>query len=253
MSKQAGTVLWLLAHQDDEVLALHQILMNSANMNVVVYLTDGVKHNASFTSTDREQEALRSWKRLQADAQVYFLGVKHGIRDGQLGGLLSKPLLIEIAELVLAFNPDKIITLALEGGHQDHDTTNLIAGCIGKTYEIPVHTYPAYRANPVFKKLYFVMKPLNRTSPELAVSPKSRIKLAIEAINLMKIYSTQKITWLGLGPSVVIKYCFRKLYLLDNYIAVKNKPTHRLYVNRKRSSELPYAELENQVLTWLNA
>ena len=97
------------------------------------------------------------------------------------------------------------------------------------------------------------MKPLNRTSPELAVSPKSRIKLAIEAINLMKIYSTQKITWLGLGPSVVIKYCFRKLYLLDNYIAVKNKPTHRLYVNRKRSSELPYAELENQVLTWLNA
>ena len=65
--------LWLLAHQDDEVLGLH--LNFPSVRNFVVYLTDGVRVGAKYDPSFRVEEARNAWSKIDRNAELIFFDV----------------------------------------------------------------------------------------------------------------------------------------------------------------------------------
>jgi len=243
--------LWLLAHQDDEVLGLH--LHSSTVSNVVVYLTDGVRDGANFDSLTRVMEARESWNEIDKNAELIFFGTNHSLRDGWLQDQINVGHLRSLISICQERNVHEIITLQLEGGHQDHDITSLLAEEICKRLSLNFVAYPAYRALHKKFPIYAVMSSASILATKNTHNVLSRMRFAIKSTRLMKKYRSQITTWVGLGPFVILQYLLGRPSYVE-LTAIKSDiqeiPKNLLYLNRKKHERIDYEFFRKDISGW---
>ncbi|CAN2228663.1 N-acetylglucosaminyl phosphatidylinositol deacetylase-related [Candidatus Nanopelagicaceae bacterium] len=244
-------LLWLLAHPDDEILGLH-LFSNSAN-NFIVYLTDGVRTGANYVSAKRIKEAKEAWSGIDQNAELIFFGTQFGLKDGELQKQINDSHLRDLVAICRKQKINKIITLQLEGGHQDHDITSLLAEELSNRLNVELVAFPAYRAIHQRFPIYAVMSSSSRLVEKNVTSIGSRIRYAKQSITLIKTYRTQVTTWVGLGPFVILKYLFGSLTFLPQSMPEQTRqefPKRLLYANRKKSNAIDYANFQKEISGW---
>lgn len=165
--------LYVFAHQDDEVAIAPRIARDVASGARVVcaFLTDG------GAPAMRNAESRAVLAELGVDDVIFV-----GLPDGRL---------VEHLEEALAALPrdvEEIVTLAWEGGHQDHDAAHLVALALAIARGVRCLAFPLYRG-------YFrVLSPL-REGDKRRLTAREVIKRAM----LCWRYPSQRRSWLWLG------------------------------------------------------
>src|ERR1041385_4601860 len=129
-------LLCVFAHQDDEYGVAARITRErKAGRRVIcAYLTNGA---AKVSSSIRDEESRGVLLLLGVDENdIFFLGSEHDIPDGSL-----------VEHLEAAFHTldrpmrgrqiGEVLTLAWEGGHQDHDAAHLVAVAFAQQRGVP--------------------------------------------------------------------------------------------------------------------
>jgi len=167
--------LFVFAHQDDEVAIAPRIAREAAAGTHVVcaFLTDG------GAPAVRDAESL---------AVLESLGVRDVIFVGLPEGRLVEHL--EEAFQAIGGDPDEIITLAWEGGHQDHDAAHLVALALAIARGVRCIEFPLYHGK---RRPYRVLAPL-RIGETRRLSMREIWRRAM----LCWRYPSQRRTWLGL-------------------------------------------------------
>ena len=204
LTRRNKCVLFVLAHQDDEVFASTWIEREAGRGHAVwcVFLTDGREGGAD--PRRRDAESRRALARLGVPTErILFLGSERGVRDGEL----PRHLEASLAELSRRFEGQavqRIFTTAWEGGHQDHDAAHLIAlafarsrGRLARTWQIPL--YNGFRRPwRFFRVAHALAGPRRRCSRRLGAGEAWRHAL------LPAQYPSQWRSWLGLLPGFLI-------------------------------------------------
>lgn len=210
-ARQDGAhALFLFAHQDDE-FGVYQRILDCRRRGLRVacaYLTDG--RTAKASAAQRNRESLAVLARLGvAPEDVFFAGAELGIGDARL------PLhLAEAAGWIgrwLDRYPliDALHVTAWEGGHHDHDALHALAVTLAAGKDLLARTwqFPLYQAKGLPGPLFRVLAPLPENGPALAV----RIPWKHRWTHLRAClsYPSQRTTWIGLFPFVLLHYLLR--------------------------------------------
>ncbi len=194
-------VLFIFAHQDDEMAAASRIVYERERGASVhcAFLTDG-----GAAAHVRDRESLRALTELGVDAsRIHFIGSAVPIADGSLIEHLETAL--EQLERIMSGLPvTRVYCLAWEGGHHDHDASHLVAvafaarrDMLERCFELPL--YRAATLLPGFRVL----------SPHRSGAPwKTRrlgLREGIRLVRLVRHYRSQRLTWLGLFPELFLK------------------------------------------------
>ena len=243
--------LWLLAHQDDEVLGLH--LNSSSVVNHVIYLTDGVRRGATYSSSKRVNEAQAAWNQIDKNAELIFFGTDHALKDGALREEIRPLHLSEMIEICQKRDIKEIVTLQLEGGHQDHDLVSILAEELSFRLSLDLFTFPAYRALHNRFPVYVVMSSPHKSTEKKSLPIALRLRYTKQSLILMKNYGSQLSTWIGLGPFVIIKYLLGHPNFSIRFSTSKTTqgvPKKLLYANRKRVQPLDYESFRKEISNW---
>jgi LmbE family N-acetylglucosaminyl deacetylase len=201
-------VLFIFAHQDDEMAAASRILFERARNSVVfcAFLTDGTLGRATARVRDAESTvALASLG--VAPSRILFIGSQVPIADGSLVDHLEIALR-NLEQAMAGENVTTVYCLAWEGGHHDHDASHLVAiafaarrGILDRCFEMPL-----YRASAV-RPLFRVLAPM----PPKASWQRRPIPLreGLRIAFLVRHYVSQRRSWIGLFPGL-----FTRLVLL---------------------------------------
>jgi len=202
--------LFLFAHQDDEFGVFERIatLRRQGVRVVCAYLTDG--QTAHCSAQQRNAESLSVLAQLGvAPRDVYFAGQQLGIGDARL------PLHMHeaghwIGQWIDGFCPiEAIHVTAWEGGHHDHDALHALAvtlaaerGLLQRTWQ-----FPLYQAEGLGGPLFRVLAPMTANGPVEATP----ISWAARRhyLRLCLSYPSQRNTWIGLFPFVLLHYLLR--------------------------------------------
>jgi hypothetical protein len=243
--------LWLLAHQDDEVLGLH--LNSNSVVNHVIYLTDGVRSGATYNSSKRVNEARAAWNQIDKNAELIFFGTDHALKDGTLREVCSPLHLSELIKICQKRDIKEIVSLQLEGGHQDHDIVSMLAEELAFRLSLDLYTFPAYRALHKRYPVYAVMSSPHNSREKRNLSIVLRLRFTKQSFILMKNYGSQLSTWLGLGPFVILKYLIGNpsfnLHSSSSKTA-QRFPKKLLYANRKKVQPLDYEIFRKEISNW---
>src|SRR5215210_5707676 len=132
-------VVFIFAHQDDEIALVSRIRFEVARGHRVtcVCLTDGAAV-ASAATRDRESRGVLA--RLGVD-DFRVAPAEERIADGALPEHLEEAL--RFVEATIG-DVDEVVTLAWEGGHQDHDAAHLVAAVFARRRGVPCLEMPLY-------------------------------------------------------------------------------------------------------------
>jgi hypothetical protein len=201
--------VFILAHQDDEIFFLPHIL--DTEKKLFIFLTNGVAKGSSITELDdRTLEAKLIFQNLMASQNSYVVwwGLENSISDGELHKHVSRDFIFRLSEVLLqqGVQISKFLTTAFEGAHQDHDSAAAVARKLAEKFQVEIiemSTYPQW-----FSRFYSfrVLKPKS----SLEIFKFDRLKVLPFVIRLMTLYKTQRVTWLGLGISILSVYALRK-------------------------------------------
>jgi hypothetical protein len=243
--------LWLLAHQDDEVLGLH--LNSNTAVNHVIYLTDGVRSGATYNSSKRVNEAQAAWSQIDKNAELIFFGTDHALKDGTLREEFSPFHLSELIKICLKRDIKEIVSLQLEGGHQDHDIVSMLAEELAFRLSLDLYTFPAYRALHKKYPIYAVMSSSHKSTEKKSLPIVLRLRFTKQSLILMKNYGSQLSTWIGLGPFVIFKYLIGNPSFnlrRSTSKATQGFPSRLLYANRKKVQPLDYESFQKGISNW---
>ena len=127
--------------------------------------------------------------------------------------------------------PNSIYTHSWEGGHEDHDTCNLITRRIKKKFKIKncfqFSLYNAFNTSILFFKVF---NPIHKKNMKKVFAP---IFDRIFFIKLLFNYTSQIKTWIGLYPFIISHYLFKGF----NYIEELDK---NFTIKRPHKGELLY-------------
>jgi LmbE family N-acetylglucosaminyl deacetylase len=196
-------ILFVFAHQDDEIAAatrIAQCVRSGAEVNVA-FLTDGQGRRARSDVRDEESRIVLA--RLGVDlARVHFIGSEQGIPDGSLVEHLDRAL--ELLDARIAGAMDEVWCLAWEGGHHDHDASHLVAlAFAAKRRVASVFEVPLYQGYKLRGPLLQALKPLPVGGPWTGRVIKIREGMRIAS--LCRFYRSQRRTWLGLMPTALVR------------------------------------------------
>ncbi|MGX4643830.1 PIG-L deacetylase family protein [Massilia sp. SYSU DXS3249] len=213
--------LFLFAHQDDEFGVFHAIdeCRRQGRRAACAYLTRGVNGLAAR----RNAESLQVLGKLGVDPRdVVFAGDLLAIDDAQLH--LSLDAAGEwIDEWIGSFGAiGRIYVTAWEGGHHDHDALHaLTVRAAHRRALLPkVRQFALYNHKGCPGPLFRVLSPLAANGPvELKAIEWGR---RLTYLRLCLEYPSQRTTWIGLFPFVLLHY------LLDGRQALQAVSTERL-------------------------
>jgi LmbE family N-acetylglucosaminyl deacetylase len=203
MRASEENVLFVFAHQDDEMAAASRILFERARGAIVhcAFLTDG---GLTAAPSIRDRESLRALTELGVDGtHIAFIGSALPIADGALIDHLA----IALQELERRMRDVELATvycLAWEGGHHDHDASHLVAVAFSARRGMPDRCVelPLYRASRI-RGMFRVL------APRISGAPWERRRLrwrdALRAAWLVRHYRSQFRSWLGLFPELFVK------------------------------------------------
>ena len=197
------TLLFVFAHQDDEVAAATRILLarREGHRVICVYLTDGAFR---VPAPIRNEESRAALTKLGV-TEIHFGTAP----DGNLP---------EHAQEALAFlesrvaHADEVWTMAWEGGHQDHDSAHVIALVFARKRGVPCRETPLYNGHRSPRTLFRVMHPVG----DGWVRRRITLRDGLRVVSLLPMYRSQRTTWLGLFPESLLKLVFaRHEYVRD--------------------------------------
>jgi LmbE family N-acetylglucosaminyl deacetylase len=205
-----SAALFLFAHQDDEFGVFQRIAeCRARGLRVVcAYFTDGATPTA--TAAQRNLESLAVLEQLGvAREDVHFPGQQLGIGDAQL------PLHLERAarwfeNWLDGFGEvESLHVTAWEGGHHDHDALHALAVTVAARRDLLPRTwqYSLYQAAGLPGPLFRVLAPLPQNGPARRSSIPWRARRNYLGHCLS--YPSQRSTWIGLFPFVLLHYALR--------------------------------------------
>jgi LmbE family N-acetylglucosaminyl deacetylase len=205
-----GAALFLFAHQDDEFGVFQRIAdCRRRGLRVAcAYLTDGATAGASAATRNAESRAVLAQLGVPR-AEVFFAGELLGIGDAQLPQHLARAGDWLAGWLDGFAGIDSLHVTAWEGGHHDHDALHALAvtiaaqrGLLGRTFQ-----YSLYQAKGLPGPLFRVLAPLPENGPATRwpVPWSARLRHLRHCLS----YPSQRATWLGLFPFVLLYYVTR--------------------------------------------
>lgn len=209
-TERAQAALFLFAHQDDEFGVFQRIThCRQQGLRVAcAYLTDGATAYAGAAARNAESRAVLARLGVR-EADIAFAGEELGIGDAQLPQHLGRAAawigrwLDGFAEI------DALHVTAWEGGHHDHDALHALAvtlaaqrGLIGRTYQ-----FSLYQAAGLPGPLFRVLAPLPQNGPVSSWPIPWAVRPAFLRCCLS--YPSQRSTWIGLFPFVLLHYLLR--------------------------------------------
>jgi len=191
--------VFLLSHCDDEIFLLPFLLDSTAQSTLVFFTTrKGVYQEPDV----RKSEAVLANRLLNRFQKVNTAFLSPEIYDGLIHNEFKNENFEFLENIIVKEKPDEIITLAFEGGHQDHDSVEVIARVLCDKYKIAMISCSAYGAAKFSRKLFTVMK-----SDVASQRVRTRRFLTlVVAFKIMFVYKSQFKTWLGLAPFILTKY-----------------------------------------------
>jgi LmbE family N-acetylglucosaminyl deacetylase len=210
MPTEPACALFLFAHQDDEFGVFHRIAeCRARGLRVAcAYFTSGETARAS--ASQRNMESLSVLGKLGVQASdVAFAGELLGIGDACL------PLHLHEAHAWLdgwlgSFSHiDSLHAPAWEGGHHDHDALHAVAVTAAQERHLLARTFQfsLYQAAGLPGPLFRVLAPLPANGPASArtIGWRARWRYLRHCLS----YPSQRGSWLGLFPLVLLHYLLR--------------------------------------------
>jgi LmbE family N-acetylglucosaminyl deacetylase len=210
MRTEPAAALFLFAHQDDEFGVFQRIAdCRARGLRVAcAYFTNG--ETGFATASERNAESLAVLARLGVDAaDIAFAGDELGIGDARLPQHLAvaSDWLRRWLDRFPAI--DSLHVTAWEGGHHDHDALHAVAvtlaagrGLLERTFQ-----YSLYQAAGCPGPLFRVLAPL----PQNGAVIRSPIDWPARwrQLGYCLSYPSQRGTWIGLFPFVLLHYLLR--------------------------------------------
>ena len=199
-------------HQDDEVAIwpVWQKILHAKN--IYIFCVTNGEQRIQVSDGTRELRNLEAIRNLTTNGinkkNIFFLSNKMPPNDQLLHNFLGK-VLEKLSVVVKKLEaPDIVVFPACEGGHPDHDVTNLLVRVFCKTLsKSPIgHEYFSYSlSNRLF--------PFNFARPDIIEPdmlklcfPRSELKSVIRVILN---YKSQQKTFMILGPSLILSWALR--------------------------------------------
>jgi LmbE family N-acetylglucosaminyl deacetylase len=207
--------LFLFAHQDDE-FGVYQRISDCKRAGLRVkcaYLTDGATPGASAQERDAESLAVLALLGVARD-DVIFAGAELGIGDATL------PHRMEVAgewlsRWLKSFSDiDSIHVTAWEGGHHDHDALHALTVALAHEMGLLARTwqYPLYHGKACPGPLFRTLAPISENGQVTATPLRARLR----DLRFCLSYPSQRGTWLGLFPFVLLHYLFAGVQSLQS-------------------------------------
>jgi len=196
------TVVWILAHFDDEYCGLPLIeeARAAGRDQLFLYVVDYPSARIR-DQRHRETQALLKWLGIEAARAVHV-----GQGTGAADGALHKALPAAHAALETALKGvevERIICPAWEGGHMDHDMCALLASRTAAARDAPVEMISLYNGKGLPAPLFHGARTLDENGPvrrlKLAPGDLVRWMLAVRFFLLQR-------AWLGLWPTMFWTY-----------------------------------------------
>ena len=223
-------VIFIFAHQDDEIAAASRIRFVQRRGDAVtcLYLTDGASRVLSHI---RDAESRRVLARLGVD-DVRFIGSREEIADGSLPEHLDRALELVEGEVDEA---GEVVTLAWEGGHQDHDAAHLVAAVFARRRRVPCREMPLYNGHGTPGSFFRVHHPIGEGWESRRIPRREKVENAL----LSRFFRSQRMTWLGLMPLMLLAPACELSRNADPRRA--ETPPHRGQLLYERRFRYPYA------------
>lgn len=249
--------LFLFAHQDDEY-GVYGAIADCVQRGLAVqcaYFTRG----AGALAQQRNQESLAVLARLGVPASaVSFAGDQLDIADASLprqlhaaGQWLEQWLLQGQETEHAAASIDSIYVTAWEGGHHDHDALHALTCEIAAYHGLlaQVRQYALYNALGCPAPLFRVLSPLalNGAVTRQRLSWRQRW----QHLRLCLMYPSQRTTWIGLFPFVLLHYLRHGQQQLQGVaLARLNQRPHQgaLYYENRRFYR--WEQLQQDLAQW---
>jgi hypothetical protein len=224
-----GKLLILLAHPDDEIFIL-PFLSKVQVQTFFVYLTN----NSRYFSADRSRELNESIHRFRAQGYDFQIEkFEKPCRDGFCFLDLSEEHFRQIDNFIRTNNVTRIASLALEGGHQDHDVASLFSRKLAITNNIDFIEFSAYKKP---KKNLFSLAVMKPQKKGVSFSF-SRLEVIKNVFSLTLLYRSQWRTWLGLLPFIMYRYSCFSFYSEAANLQIDG-PYISLYESRMHASKI---------------
>ena len=232
-------VVFVLAHQDDEIAFASRIryVLERGDRVDCVCLTDGA---SASTAKIRDEESRVVLAKLGAGALIVPQDKR--IPDGLLPEYMDEAL--EFLESV-AGHADEIVTLAWEGGHQDHDAAFLVAAAFAEQRGIRCIEMPLYNGEHTPGPFFRVLHPVG----DGWTSRKLKLRERIADVLLTRFYPSQRKSWLGLAPLMLLGRPRELTRVADLRRAAA--PPHRGSLLYERRFHYPYARFAGHAARFL--
>tara|TARA_B100001057_G_C22866705_1_gene956833 strand:+ start:3753 stop:4517 length:765 start_codon:yes stop_codon:yes gene_type:complete len=227
-------IFFFFAHQDDEFGIFIQIKKEIKNNELFIfYLTSGTNKKINKNKLYlRDKESIKTLTSLGIKKQnIFFIGRKLGIKHNMLY-LNAKKVTHFLEDFISnTHKPNSIYTHSWEGGHEDHDTCNLITRRIKKKFKIKnCYQFSLYNAFNTSILFFKVFNPIHKKNIKKVFAP---IFDRIFFIKLLFNYTSQIKTWIGLYPFIISHYFFKGF----NYVEQLDK---NFTIKRPHKGQLLY-------------
>jgi N-acetylglucosamine malate deacetylase 1 len=232
--------VYVLAHFDDEFGALPLILRDQAAGRDMRFLFN-MDYRTRELAERRHGETRAFLTRfgIDPDAAIH-LGAKTGVVDGRLYTDAPKAYAALKARVLALGKVDRLVTLAWEGGHPDHDLTAAMAVKLAGELGIgEIEQVSLYNSPDLPWLLYHGFQPLPQNGPvqRMRVSAADWRRWVLAVAD----YPSQAKTWLGLWPALIWTFAkqgeFRWQTLAPGRIAERPHPGRLFY---ERMFKVPY-------------
>lgn len=231
-------IFYIFAHQDDEFGIFIKIKKEAKNNELFIfYLTSGTNENIKKNKLYyRDKESIKSLTSLGVKREnIFFIGRKLGIKHNKLY-LNAKKVTIYLENFISNIHkPNLIYTHSWEGGHEDHDTCNLIARRIQRKFKIKkcfqFSLYNAFNTSLIFFKVFNPIKKKN--GKKVFASILDRIYF----IKLLFNYKSQIKIWIGMYPFIIFHYLIKGYNFIEDLNSSKKieKPHFGKLLYEKRN------------------
>ena len=229
-------VVFVFAHQDDEIAFASRIryTLDRGDRVQCVCLTDGINANI------RDEESRIVLEKLGVGPLI--VAKENRIPDGSLPEHMDRAL-----EFLQSIDADEVITLAWEGGHQDHDAAFLVAATYARERGIRCLEMPLYNGHHTPGGFFRVMHPVGDGWTSRRISMRERI----HDILLTRFYPSQRKSWLGLAPLMLLGRPRELTRVAD--LRRAEHPPHPGRLLYERRFHYPYARFADHARRFLHA
>jgi LmbE family N-acetylglucosaminyl deacetylase len=233
------TVVWILAHFDDEYCGLPLIdeARAAGQDQLFLYVAD---YDSPRVRAQRHAESRRflGWLGVSPE-RVAHVGAERGVPDGGVHTALPAAF-AALREALAGVRVERIVCPACEGGHMDHDMCALLAGEVAAAHgDPPVEMISLYNAEGLPAPWFHGGRPLAANGPVRRVTIAGGMLRWMAAVRFFWLQRA----WLGLWPAMFWTYARAGFGVQRLDPARLSQRPHEGPLLYERMFKRPYAEV----------